>query len=125
MTTREAGDRLIVRGIEGFGHHGVLDVERADGQPFVVDLDLDVDLSVPGRTDRLADTVDYGDLAVRVRDAIESDPVDLIETLAERIAGICLARPLVSRARVTVHKPKAPVGTTVSDVAVRIDRSRP
>lgn len=124
MMTPEPVDRLLLRGIEGHGHHGVHDFERRDGQLFVVDLELVVDLGPAARADDLSRTVDYGDLAMRVRAAIESDPVDLIETLAERIAGICLGDERVRRAVVTVHKPHAPVGTTVSDVAVRIERSR-
>ncbi len=118
-------DRIVIRGLEAYGHHGVLPHERRDGQPFVVDLALDVDLGPPGESDDLSRTVDYGQLAQRVHDAVASDPVDLIETLAHRIAQLCLEDPLVDRAQVTVHKPHAPVPVTVTDVAVTIERSRP
>ncbi len=125
MTTREeAADRLAVRGIEGFGHHGVLDFERRKGQVFVVDLTLALDTREAARTDDLQQTVDYGSLVAKVKDAIESDPVDLIETVAARIADICLADQRVRWAEVTVHKPDAPIEATFSDVALTITRTR-
>jgi dihydroneopterin aldolase len=72
----------------------------------------------------LRDTVDYGTLSTRVKEAIEHEPVDLIETLAQRIADLCLDDQRVHRARVTVHKPDAPIEATFTDVAVTITRSR-
>jgi 7,8-dihydroneopterin aldolase/epimerase/oxygenase len=132
MTTNEARsgtpdplDRLAVLGIEAFGHHGVLDFERRDGQVFRVDLALGLDTRPAARSDDLHDTVDYGSLVASVKAAIENDPVDLIETLAERIAGVCLADDRVQWAEVTVHKPDAPIEATFSDVALTIQRSRP
>ena len=117
-------DRLAVHGIEARGHHGVLDFERRDGQVFVVDLVLFLDTRGAARSDDLQDTVDYGSLVAKVKKAIESDPVDLIETLAERLADVCLADPRVQSAEVTVHKPDAPIAATFSDVALTISRSR-
>jgi dihydroneopterin aldolase len=117
-------DRLAVRGIEGFGHHGVLDVEKRDGQVFVVDLVLTLDTRRAASTDDLQDTVDYGTLVAKVKKGIETDPVDLIETLASRLAGICLEDPLVSSAEITVHKPHAPIEAAFADVGVTIHRTR-
>jgi dihydroneopterin aldolase len=117
-------DRLSLRGIRGFGHHGVLDFERADGQEFVVDVVLGVDTRAAGETDDLGDTVDYGVLAKGVRATIESAPVNLVETLAQRIADLCLDQPVVRWAEVTVHKPDAPVDVAFDDVAITIYRSR-
>lgn len=117
-------DRLAVRGIEGFGHHGVLDFERRDGQVFVVDLVLTLDTRRAARTDDLRDTVDYGTLVAKVKTGIETDPVDLIETLASRLAGICLEDPLVTAVEITVHKPDAPIEATFADVGVTIHRTR-
>ncbi len=117
-------DRLAVHGIEAVGHHGVLDFERRDGQVFRVDLVLELDTGPAAESDDLADTVDYGSLADRVKVAIETDPVDLIETLAPRSADLCLADERVARAEVTVHKPEAPIAATFSDVALTITRSR-
>ncbi|MFL6134143.1 MAG: dihydroneopterin aldolase [Nocardioidaceae bacterium] len=117
-------DRLAVRGIEAFGHHGVFDAERRDGQVFMIDLVLFLDIREAARTDDLRETVDYGSLVARVKQAVESDPVDLIETLADRLAAICLADPRVHRTEVTVHKPDAPIEATFADVALTIIRSR-
>ncbi|HET7387628.1 MAG TPA: dihydroneopterin aldolase [Nocardioidaceae bacterium] len=119
-----AGDRIVVRGIAARGHHGVLDFERREGQVFVVDLVLGVDTREAAGSDEVRDTVDYGSLTTTVRDAVETDPVNLIETLAQRIADRCLARERVGWVEVTVHKPNAPIDATFSDVAVTILRSR-
>jgi dihydroneopterin aldolase len=123
-TEDSAGDRLAVTGIEAFGRHGVLDFERRDGQAFVVDLVLVLDTRPAARSDDLHDTVDYGSLVGKVRHGIENDPVDLIETLAQRLADICLEDPRVRRAEVTVHKPHAPIQGTFGDVTLTISRSR-
>jgi 7,8-dihydroneopterin aldolase/epimerase/oxygenase len=117
-------DRLAVRGIEAFGRHGVFEFERRDGQVFVVDLVLSLDTVEAARTDDLQQTVDYGSLVARGKNAVESDPVDLIETLAARLAAVCLEDPRVQEAEVTVHKPDAPIEATLSDVALTITRSR-
>ena len=118
-------DRLAVLGIEAIGHHGVFDFEKRDGQLFKVDLALGLDTRPAARSDDLQDTVDYGSLVAAVKRAIEHDPVDLIETLAERIADVCLTDTRVEWAEVTVHKPDAPIEATFSDVALTIHRSRP
>lgn len=128
MTTNDrradgSTDRLAVLGIEAVGHHGVFDFERRDGQVFKVDLTLGLDTRPAARSDDLQDTVDYGSLVAAVKRAIEHDPVDLIETLAERIAEVCLTDRRVEWAEVTVHKPDAPIEATFSDVALTIHRS--
>jgi len=117
-------DRLAVQGIEAYGHHGVLDFERREGQIFRVDLVLGMDTRPAARSDDLQDTVDYGTLVAAVKKAVENDPVDLIETLAQRIADICLTDTRVRWTEVTVHKPNAPVEATFKDVALTIFRSR-
>ena len=101
-------DELALLGLECWGHHGVFEHERREGQPFVVDLVLGLDTAAAAASDDLADTVDYGGLALAVKAAVERDPVDLIETLAERIAGVCLTDDRVDWCRVTVHKPRRP-----------------
>ena len=117
-------DRLAVRGLAVHGHHGVFEHERRDGQEFVIDLVLGVDTRVAARSDDLQDTVDYGTLVDEVRTAVADDPVDLIETLAQRIADVCLRNALVDTVEVTVHKPHAPIQATFEDVALTINRSR-
>ena len=119
-----ATDRLCVTGITVRGHHGVFDFERREGQDFVIDLALGMDTSPAAGSDDLRDTVDYGTLVDEVASAVATDPVDLIETLAQRVAHVCLLRPQVTWVEVTVHKPNAPIQTTFSDVALTINRSR-
>ena len=122
---RVTADRVVVRGITATGHHGVFDVERREGQPFVVDIELAVDLARAGGSDDLTHTVHYGEVAADVVARIEGEPFDLIERLAQVIAEDALARPLVESVTVTVHKPKAPVGVEFGDVEVRVTRERP
>ena len=118
-------DELSVTGIECYGHHGVFDHEKRDGQTFVVDLTLGVDTAPAAASDDLRDTVDYGSLVASVKHAVEVDPVDLIETLAQRLADVCLRDVRVEWARITVHKPGAPIDATFADVTLTITRSRP
>jgi dihydroneopterin aldolase len=118
-------DQLSVTGIECFAHHGVFEHERREGQVFIVDLVLGVDTGPAARSDDLHDTVDYGSLVARVKAAVESDPVDLIETLAQRISDVCVSDDRVDWARVTVHKPGAPIDAVFSDVTLTITRSSP
>lgn len=117
-------DTITVRGLRAFGRHGVLPEERRDGQEFVVDVHLSVDTRKAAVTDDLAETVDYAAVSQRVCALVAGDPVDLIETLAARIADTCLVDPRVQAVEVTVHKPSAPVGVPFTDVAVTIRRSR-
>jgi dihydroneopterin aldolase len=118
-------DELSVTGIECFGHHGVFEHERRDGQIFVVDLVLGLDTRPAAASDDLHDTVDYGSLVAHVKAAVESDPVDLIETVAQRISDVCLLDHRVEWARVTVHKPGAPIDATFADVTLTITRPTP
>lgn len=117
-------DRIAVTGIEARGHHGVFEVERREGQMFRVDVVLGVDTSTAAASDDLRETVDYGELVLRVKRAVESDPVNLIETLAQRVADECLDDERVEWAEVTLHKPEAPIEATFTDVTVTINRSR-
>jgi 7,8-dihydroneopterin aldolase/epimerase/oxygenase len=121
---RAALDRVSITGIEAYGYHGVLPEERRDGQRFVVDIELNLDTRAAAQSDDLSRTVDYGSLTQQVHDAVASDPVDLIETLAERVAGLVLDGESVKWVRVTIHKPEAPIPVAFADVAVTIERSR-
>jgi 7,8-dihydroneopterin aldolase/epimerase/oxygenase len=116
-------DELAITGIECFAHHGVFDFERREGQIFVIDLVLGLDTAPAATSDDLHDTVDYGSLVGAVKAAVERDPVDLIETLAQRIADVCTLERRVEWVRVTVHKPNAPIDATYSDVALTITRA--
>ena len=116
-------DELAVLGLECWAHHGVFEHERREGQRFVVDLVLGLDTAPVAAADDLSGTVDYGSLAMAVKAAVEKDPVDLIETVAQRIADVCLTDDRVHWVRVTVHKPDAPIDATFSDVAMTITRN--
>jgi dihydroneopterin aldolase len=118
-------DRVTLRGLRIRGNHGVFEHEREEGQTFVVDLALGLDTAPAAATDDLARTVHYGVLAEEVAAVVAGEPVDLIETLAQRIADTCLAHEQVEEVEVTVHKPQAPVTVPFDDVTVTITRRRP
>ena len=117
-------DRIILHGLRGRGLHGVYPRERVEGQTFIVDVALGVDTRTAARTDDLAATADYGVIADKIVAMIEGDPVNLIETLAQRIADVCLADPAVRAVEVTVHKPDAPITVPFDDVCIVIHRTR-
>ena len=117
-------DRITLTGVRVRAHHGVFDFERQQGQEFVIDVAVAVDVSAAASGDDLGRTVHYGELAEAVADAVRRDPVDLIETVAERVAAVALAYPAVEEVEVTVHKPEAPISVPFDDVAVTIVRSR-
>jgi 7,8-dihydroneopterin aldolase/epimerase/oxygenase len=120
-----SADRIALSGLRVRGYHGVFEHERRDGQDFVVDAVLEVSTASAAASDELADTIDYGDLAQRLAAVVSGEPVNLIETLVERLAAECLADPRVIAATVTVHKPQAPIPLTFADVAVTVRRARP
>lgn len=124
MSCPDGLDRIELRGITAHGHHGLYDFERENGQTFIVDVSLGLDLGPAARGHDLTRSVDYGVLAQDIHDAIAHDPVDLIETLALRLVDMCLANESVRWVSVTVHKPEAPIAVTFDDVAVTIERSR-
>jgi dihydroneopterin aldolase len=115
-------DRITLTGLRVRGHHGVLPQERRDGQDFLVDAVLHLDLRPAGDTDDLTRTVHYGELAERLAAVVAGEPVDLLETLAGRLAQVCLAAGPVERAEVTVHKPSAPIALDFVDVSVTVVR---
>ncbi len=115
-------DQIRLLGLSAHGRHGVFDHERRDGQTFAVDVVVHLDTRPAAAGDALGDTVDYGRLAVAVADIVRGDPVDLIETLAARVAAACLEDARVAAADVTVHKPSAPVPESFTDIAVTIRR---
>jgi dihydroneopterin aldolase len=117
-------DRIVLTGLRARGRHGVYDFERAEGQDFVVDVVLELDLRPAAGSDDVRDTVDYGELADRLVAIVTGEPLNLIETLAERLAAACLADDRVVAATVTVHKPQAPIPHEFADVAVTIERRR-
>jgi dihydroneopterin aldolase len=117
-------DRITLRGLRVRGAHGVLPAERELGQEFVVDVTLWLDTAPAASRDDVAATVDYGALAENLAAVVAGEPVELIETLAARLAEVCLADEKAARAEVTVHKPAAPITVPFADVAVTIVRCR-
>ena len=119
-------DRITLTGLRVRGHHGVFEHERRDGQDFVVDLTVWLDLDKAAATDALADTADYGALAGLAAEVVAGPARDLIETVAAEIADRVLAAdPRLHAAEVTLHKPSAPIPLSFADVAVTIRRERP
>ena len=118
-------DAITLTGLRARGHHGVFEHERRDGQDFIIDVRVTLDLARAASSDDVADTVHYGELAIAVVEAVESDPVDLIETVAERVAAVVLSHQAVHEVEVTVHKPQAPIPVPFDDVSVTIVRGRP
>lgn len=117
-------DTISLVGLRVHAHHGVFDVERENGQTFVIDVTVHLDAHPAAAGDDLASTVHYGELAERVVAAVTTDPVDLIETVAERVASVALSWLVVDRVEVAVHKPDAPIDADFADVVVRIVRER-
>lgn len=117
-------DTIEIRGLRAFGRHGVLAAEQRDGQTFLIDLRLQLDLSAAAGSDALADTVDYAALAAAVVGRVADTRYDLIEALAEDLAGLALSDPRVEAVDVRVAKPDAPLPVEAIEVAVRLRRSR-
>ena len=118
-------DQIVLKGIHGFGYHGVFEHERINGQDFFIDLTLAINLKAASVSDALDDTVSYADITDLVVVEITTNPVSLIERLAGRIAEKILNTYMkIDSVTVTVHKPQAPVSAKVQDIAVQITRSR-
>lgn len=122
--TAPAPGEVSLRGLRARGYHGVLESERRDGQDFLVDATVELDIGAAAGGDDLTATIDYATLASRLVAIVGGEPVQLIETLAEALAVECLSGHRVRRAEVTVHKPHAPIPHPFDDVTVRIVRAR-
>ncbi|GGF62198.1 dihydroneopterin aldolase [Azorhizobium oxalatiphilum] len=118
-------DRLFLRALPFFAHHGVYEEERRLGQRFIVDADWWLDARPAAWADKAELTVSYQDVYEHIKAVVEDDPVNLIETLAERIASRLLDHfPLIDQVRIAVHKPGAPITGVFGDVGVEITRQR-
>ncbi|MGY1591116.1 dihydroneopterin aldolase [Geodermatophilus sp. SYSU D00708] len=117
-------DRIAVRGLTAHAHHGVYAFERERGQTFRVDAVLELDTAPAAAGDDLEKTVNYAELAQALHAVLTGEPVDLLETLAQRLADVCLTDPLVDAVEITVHKPEADLGVAFDDVTVSIRRQR-
>lgn len=117
-------DRITLTGIRSTGFHGVYDHERRDGQTFIADVALEFSLVDAATSDDVADTIHYGELAEQVAAILAGEPVNLLETLADRIARVALSFERVDAVEVTVHKPQAPIPVPFGDVSVSVRRER-
>lgn len=117
-------DRVKLEGLSVLGWHGVFDHERQNGQTFVVDVTLFVDLAAAGSTDDLSKTIDYGAVAEVVVRIVGGEPRNLIESVGADVAEAILTEFDVEEVEVTIHKPEAPIPHSFADVSVTIRRSR-
>lgn len=117
-------DRITLTGLLVRGRHGVFEHERRDGQDFLVDITVWIDLDHAAATDDIADTLDYGALAERAAAIVGGPPCDLIETVAAKVAEDVMTDERAHAVEVTVHKPAAPIPLPFADVAVTARRSR-
>jgi dihydroneopterin aldolase len=115
-------DFIEIKGISGFGYHGLFDHERENGQSFSVDVKLELENKRASKSDDIEDAVDYSKVIKRVHGFIAGEPVNLIERLAQLIADDLLDSFSLKSVEVVVHKANAPVGLPVRDIAVRMKR---
>lgn len=115
-------DHIAIRGIRAMGIHGALEEEQARPQPFEVDVELEVDLTGPGESDHLEDTVDYSAVSEAVVRVVESEQHHLLERMASRIAEVCRSDDRVQAVTVTVRKLQPPVRALLDHVSVTIRR---
>jgi dihydroneopterin aldolase len=122
--------KISIRGLRVFAHHGVFEFERAYGQDFFIDCVVWVDAEAAAANDDLASTVNYGALADALVANAKTDPVDLLETLASRLLALVLGfgggaeTGIVRKAKITVHKPNAPIDHEFADVSVTVKGKR-
>lgn len=118
-------DRISIERLHVHGRHGVFAHERASGQDFYIDAEVWIDTRAAAQTDQIDDTLHYGHLMRALYEVAMKEPVDLLETLAERLAAVTFAFSGPQAVRITVHKPQAPVKLRFQDVTVSVLRYRP
>ena len=118
--------KIAITGLRVFAHHGVFDFERQNGQDFYIDAAIWVDGDMAAFTDDLNNTAHYGDLAKGLVELTKNDPVDLLETLAQRLLDYALnfGGGKVLKAKITVHKPGAPIPYEFEDVSITVKAKR-
>ncbi|MBP3937150.1 MAG: dihydroneopterin aldolase [Clostridia bacterium] len=118
-------DKILIEGLRVFAYHGVFPQEKREGQTFVLDITMGLDLTKAGETDDLADTINYAEATAVATQAMTAESYDLIERAAARVAAALLAAfPPVAEVTVRLHKPQAPVEATFAAMAVEITRKR-
>ena len=118
-------DSIFIEGLVIHAHHGVMKHETKVGQRFAIDMLLSIDLKNASRSDKLADTIDYAAIVNAASRAFSARTFRLVEAAAGAVADAILKEfPQVQSARVTVHKPHAPISAIFADVGVTIERVR-
>ena len=117
-------DVIHLRGLEFYAYHGVLPEEQVLGQRFIIDMDLYTELRQAGCSDRVEDTIHYGEVYQVIKACVTEGRYLLIERLAEEIAQKVLWQFACASVRVEVHKPQAPIQGIFRDVSVEIRRGR-
>jgi dihydroneopterin aldolase len=117
-------DTISLIGMRVFAYHGLLADEQASGQEFVIDVTVHANLAEAGKSDDIADTIDYGALAAAIHARATMERWNLIERVAERIADLVLEDPRATGVTVRVHKPAAPIRVPFEDVVVEVRRGR-
>lgn len=115
---------IQISGLSAFGYHGVFDHEKINGQEFIVDLEISYDAGAAISSDNIKEALDYGEITKSVKELVENTRRDLIEVLANDIADQLIKKDKVKKVSVVLHKPKAPVEVKVSDIAVKITKSK-
>jgi len=117
-------DKIIIKGMKFFAHHGLMAKEKKEGQDFIVDIRMNVDTIEAGKSDEIVDTVDYHAIYKRVKKVMEGESLNLLETLAARIAAEVLESPKVIDVTVRVRKPDPPISGEMRWVGVEVTRCR-
>ena len=118
-------DKIFIQGMVFYGYHGMMEHERVDGQPFEIDVELGIDLSLAGKTDDIRHTVSYAEVYQSIKLVVEEKTLNLIEALAEAIAQRLLNKYPFEVVKIRVRKPRAPVPGPIAWAAVEIERKRP
>ena len=115
-------DVIRLVGMPFYGYHGVTPAEKETGRLFEIDCELEVDLAQPGASDRLADTIDYHQVYIAIKDTVEGTAFSLLEGLASRLAGIILDKFPVYRITLRVRKMHPPIAGNVKYIEVEVTR---
>jgi 7,8-dihydroneopterin aldolase/epimerase/oxygenase len=112
--------KIKIVGLRVYGYHGVLEHERQDGQYFIVDATITIDSERASATDDIANTVSYAEIANLISENVRNNPVNLLETLSQRLADEVLfaASPWAKKVKITVSKPDAPIDLYFDTVQV-------
>lgn len=113
--------KINIKGLSVYAHHGVFDYEKAYGQEFLIDAEVTVKAT---SSDDIANTLSYADLADALVADAKQNPVDLLETLAQRLLAVTFGFDAVQKAKITVHKPNAPLNHKFDDVSVSVKGKR-